>query len=484
LTTHPAIDRSPHFAPDGRRLAFTSNRTGADQTFVLDLEGGEPVQITRHSEGSACQGWFPDGRELLVAGRRDHDHDRPERFFRVAATPGAPQRLLFDDWGYDGAISPDGKRLAFVRQGTGWSRKGYRGSQAAQVWVHELASDSFQRLSKGPHEERWPRWSPDGASLRLVSGEDGTRNLVSVDVAHGSRACLTSFVDDGVVSPTASADGRVFVFRVLFDLYRLELGSGKPPVLLAFTAAGEPTAEPERRDELAKAAQVAFSPDGREVAFTAGGDLWVMDTELREPRRVTSTPEEERDPVFSPDYQTLVFVSDAGGRTDLWKAVRAQPERWWWQNDEFTLARLTDDAVAEGTPRLTPDGATLLYARAPGELWKLPLAGGEALRLTTGFDEPEYAIAPDGRWLAYVQPDADFNYDVWLLPLDLSRPAFNLSLHPDNESSPAWSPDGRLLAFTGRRWDRESDICYVWLRREDDEKDARERMLEKAIEMM
>ncbi len=386
LTTHPANDRAPHFAPDGRRLAFTSNRTGADQTFVLDLEGGEPVQITRHSEGSACQGWFPDGRDLLVAGRRDHDHDRPERFFRVAATAGAPQRLLFDDWGYDGAISPDGKRLAFVRQGTGWSRKGYRGSQAAQVWVHDLAGGAFQRLSKGPHEERWPLWSPDGASLRLVSGEDGTRNLVSVDVAHGSRACLTSFVDDGVVSPTASADGRVFVFRVLFDLYRLELGSGKPPALLTFTVSGEATAEPERRDELAKAAQVAFSPDGREVAFTAGGDLWVMDTELREPKRVTSTPEEERDPVFSSDYQTLVFVSDAGGRTDLWKAVRAQPERWWWQNEEFTLARLTDDAVAESTPRLTPDGATLLYARAPGELWKRPLAGGEALRLTTGFD--------------------------------------------------------------------------------------------------
>jgi tricorn protease len=482
LTAHPANDRGPRFAPDGRRLAFTSNRTGADQVFVLDLSGGEPVQVTRHSEGSVCQGWFPDGKELLVAGRRDHDHDRPERFLRVEARPGAKERLLFDDWGYDGTLSPDGTRLAFVRQGTGWSRKGYRGSQAAQVWVHALGTERFDRVSKGPHEERWPLWAPDGASLRLVSGEDGTRNLISVDLAHGSRACLTSFVDDGVTFPTCSADGRVFVFRVLADLYRFEPGT--PPRRLELRALGEPSAEALRREELTKASEVAFSGDGREVAFCAGGDIWVMDTELREPRRVTDTPEEEREPLFSHDFQTLFYVSDRDGRTDLWRAERKDCACWWWQNETFTHARITDDVAAEGMPRLTPDGATLLYTRSPGTLWKRPVAEGEPTQVVDGWDAPAYVVSPDGRWVAYAQADDDFNHEIWIAPLDGSRPPFNLSVHPDNEHWPAWSPDGRMLAFVGRRWDRESDICYVWLRREDDEKDARERKLEKAVERM
>ncbi|MFM8979806.1 MAG: hypothetical protein ACKOSS_05020, partial [Planctomycetia bacterium] len=168
LTAHPAQDRHPRLSPDGRRLAFTSNRSGPDQAWVLDLAGGEPQQVTTHSEGAQVQGWFPDGQHLLVLGRRDHDHARPERLLRVAAQPGAREDLLFDDWGYDAAVSPDGTRLAFVRQGTGWSRKGYRGSQAAQVWIHERGSERFTRLSQGPHEERWPSWSADGASLRLA----------------------------------------------------------------------------------------------------------------------------------------------------------------------------------------------------------------------------------------------------------------------------------------------------------------------------
>jgi Tol biopolymer transport system component len=352
------------------------------------------------------------------------------------------------------------------------------------VWVHDLAAGTFRRLSKGPHEERWPLWSADGRSLWISSEEDGTRNLVSIDVEHGSRACLTTLVDDGVLFPTASSDGKVVVFRRLFDLWRFEPGTGKPPEPLTFTAPGDPTVEPTRREELVKASEATTSADGREVAFIAGGDVWVMDTELREPRRVTDTPEEERDPVFSPDLQALVFVSDAGGRTDLWKAACADCDRWWWQNGEFKLTRITDDAVAESEPRFTPDGSTLLYTRVPGDLWKVPWQGGTPERLVTGFHEPEYDVSPDGKWVAYVKPDDDYNDDVWILPLDLSRPPFNVSVHPDEERSPRWSPDGRLLAFTGRRWDQESDICYVWLRAEDDEKDARARRLEKAVEKM
>ena len=71
-----------------------------------------------------------------------------------------------------------------------------------------------------------------------------------------------------------------------------------------------------QRETLQKADAAAFTDDGREIAIVAGGDLWVMDTELREPRRITNTPQEERDPVFARDFQALYAVSDAGGQPD------------------------------------------------------------------------------------------------------------------------------------------------------------------------
>ena len=84
----------------------------------------------------------------------------------------------------------------------------------------------------------------------------------------------------------------------------------------------------------------------REIAFIAGGDLFVMDTELKEPRRITDTPEEERDPAFAPDHKSIVFASEKDGRPDLWRATRADPKRHWWRNESFVLERITDDAEA------------------------------------------------------------------------------------------------------------------------------------------
>ena len=101
------------------------------------------------------------------------------------------------------------------------------------------------------------------------------------------------------------------------------------------------------RRQITKATAVDFTNDGLEIAFIAGGDVWVMDTELREPRRVTQTAEEERDLVFAPDGKSLWFVSDSGGQPDLWKAVPGNEKKYWWENTEFTLARVTNDPEAE-----------------------------------------------------------------------------------------------------------------------------------------
>jgi tricorn protease len=484
LTVHPAADGSPRFSPDGRRIAFASQRTGTTQVHLMDADGSNVRPATSHSEGASLQGWYPDGSGLLLSARRDHFWKDAERFFRLDLGTAAPMALLFDDYGGEGSVSPDGRWLAFTREGAEWWRRGYRGSMAGQIWLHDLKEGGFRRLSRGDHEERWPTWRPDSKGLWFASQETGTWNLWSMDLEGGDRRQITKFEGEGVTFPTASADGSTIVFRRLFDLWRWRpAGGGKPePVDLRF--AGEPTVDPVRRSDLAKATQAAFTDDGREIAFVAGGDVWVMDTELREPRRVTDTPEEERDPAFSPDFGTLVFVSDAGGTCDLWTATRADPAKWWWQNDAFALKRLTEDPEPESKPRFLPDGCAVAYLRLRGDLWTRDLDGSNARQVLASWDEPEYAISPDGTWVAYCVADDDFNRDVYVKRLDGTGEAVNVSRHPDNEAEPTWSPDGKALAFTGRRWDEETDVCYVWLRKQDDEKEDRDRALEKALEKM
>src|SRR5207248_1992586 len=206
---------------------------------------------------------------------------------------------------------------------------------------------TFTKLLSPPGGALWPLWRPDGQGVYYVGLHKGTLNLRERDLKTGKDQPLTEFDDDSVVYPCVSRDGQTIVFRHLFDLYRLKPGSGEPAAKVDVWYDADLAREPKERRTLTDASQVAFSKDGLEVAFVAGGDLWVMDTELKEPKAVIATPEEERRPAFSPDGDALLFVSDRDGRSEVWKAERADAQKYWWQNRTFRLSRLTEDGEAK-----------------------------------------------------------------------------------------------------------------------------------------
>jgi tricorn protease len=483
LTRHPARDREPKFSPDGKRIAFVSNRDGSEQVYLIPLSGGSPRQLTHHTAGYALQGWYPDGRDLLVSAARDHFWRGADRFFRVSAGEPKAEEILFDSHGQNGSLSPDGKRLLFTREGAQWWRKGYKGSQASQVWLYDIEAKTYTKVLDPAGGALWPLWKPEGNGFYYVGEVGKSWNLIEHDLATGKDRPLTRFEDDSVVYPTLSRDGSTLVFRHLFDLYAIH--PNKPndtPAKLDIRSEGDSPRDPIERRVVPQATQVAFTKDGLEVAFIAGGDLWVMDTELLDPKQVTATPEEERNPAFSPDGSSLFFVSDKGGQTDLWRADRGDASRDWWQNGKFNLAQLTQDAEVESDLEWSPEGSRLAFIKGRGDLWTIGADGKDARRVLASWNAPQYDWSPDGKWFVYALDDEDFNQDIWIIPSDGSKPPFNLSKHPDNESNPVWSPDGKLIAFTGRRVDTEVDLYYVWLRAEDDEKTTRDRSLEKAVE--
>ena len=482
LTRHPSADRDPEFSPDGKQIAFISEREGSPLVFVMPADGGNPKQVGFHTSGYRMQGWSPDGRSILVAGPRDHFWREADRFFLLRPDERTAEVPLFDAPGHNGSLSPDGKQLLFAREGAPWWRKGYKGSQDSQVWVYDLAAKTFTKRLDPPGGAHWPLWKPDGRGIYYVGLHRGALNLRERDLETGKDRPLTEFDDDSVVFPAISRDGKTVVFRHLFDLYRFRPGSGEPATKIDVWYDGDLAQNSKGRRTLTEATHVAFSKDGLEVAFTAGGDLWVMDTELKEPKRVTDTPEEERDPVFSPKGDAVLFVSDKGGQSDVWKAERADPAKDWWQNEAFKLERLSNDADVESDLRFSPDGGKVAFIRSRGDLWVMNPDGKDARKVVPSWNPPRYDWSPDGKWFVYAQEDDDFNADIWLVPLDGSKPPFNLSRHPDNESDPVWSPDGKLIAFTGRRGGTETDIYFVWLREEEDEKTSRERTIEKAVE--
>jgi tricorn protease len=430
----------------------------------------------------SLQDWTPDGKRLLVQASRDHFWRHPERFFTIQRNERTAEELVFDDYGSDGMLSPDGKKLLFTREGPAWWRKGYHGSQASQVWLYDLEPKAFRRILDDERGSLWPLWKPDGKGFYFVGGKSGSFNLWEHDLESGKERQLTKFSDDSVVFPCLSRDGSTLVFRHLFDFYRLRPASNEPPQKISITHADDRPTERIERRTLQQASEVAFTADGLEMAFIAGGDLWVMDTELREPRRVTRTPEEERHPVFTPDGEAIYFVSDAGGQCDLWKAVRKDAKKPWFRNDSFKLEKITQDGEVKSALKFSPDGGRIGYVRGRGDLYVADANGANPRKILASFSPPEYDWSPDGNWLAYAVYDDDFNRDVWLAPVDGSRKPYNLSRHPFNDSDPVWSPDGKIIAFLGRHEGTEMGLHYVWLRAEDDEQSSRDRTIQKALD--
>ena len=251
LTRNAGVDRDPVFSPDGKQIAFSSDRGGSFQPYVMPASGGVPKQVGFHTGGYVVEGFTHDGHSLLVGVSRDHHWRDADRFAVIGIDERTAEVPLFDSAGRNGQLSPDGKKLLFTREGAPWWRKGYKGSQDSQVWMFDLDTKAFTKILDPPGGALWPLWRGDGKGLFYVGLEKGTLNLRERDLATGSDRAVTNFADDSVVYPTISRDGGTLVFRHLFDLYRIPTQGTTDSLKIDIFQDGDSTHDPIERTGLA-----------------------------------------------------------------------------------------------------------------------------------------------------------------------------------------------------------------------------------------
>lgn len=496
LTLHAADDHSPVFSVDGDTLYFVSTRSGVPQIHAMPAGGGPARQVTFDSNPKRLLQATADGAGLLVAQGTDRGwhYSERDRLMVVDLAGEAPKRMLFDAGARDGALSPDGQRCLFTRGRSAWDRKGYVGPQAEQLWLADLSGDApaYRRLDQDRERFQnvgclFPMWSPDGRTAYFVSDPDGTFDLYAMELDGGAVRRVTDVgaadgSDDGVAFPSISADGRTVLLRRRFDLMTVDTRSGATTPIELFATGDEAAAAVERLEE-DRAEAVAFTADGKQMAFLSGGDVWVMDRILKEPVRVTHDVNVESDLVFSADGSRLFFTSDASGEMEIWEATHAQEKGIWWLADSFALRKVTDDAAVERDLARSPNGSHVAYVKGT-DLWVMDADGSDHRRVVAMWSGPDFTWSPDGRWIAYETQDDDYNPDVFIAPLDGTREPFNLSRHPDVDGNPAWSTDGKRIAWVGRRDGEEADIYWVELTKEESEATERDERLEKALKAM
>ncbi len=456
LVSHPASESRPFYSPDGKKLAFISNRTGGGDIYVMTFATGEVVRLTFDDGNEQLDGWSRDGKWIYFSST-SHDIAGMNDVFRVSADGGTPMEVAGDRYTneYFSQESPDRTAIALSARATAsaqWWRNGRSHLDEAEVWVaRDGAVPSYQAVTGGGAKEMWPLWTADGRSLFYVSDRGGAQNVWTKPVTGGAAARqLTTFSQGRVLWPSISADGKLIAFEHDFEIWTLDTATNAAS-RIAITRRGAPASSGVEHLSLTEGfTELALAPDGKKVAFVARGEVFAASAkDGGDATRLTRTVDNESSLAWSPDSRKLVYSSDRGGKSRLFLYDFAT-------NSE---APLTSGADTDHSPRFSPDGKTVAFVRGEAELRAVDMASRAERALARGsFDrppfagEPPFAWSPDGQWLAFLTAGTKAFTNVMIVDAagTSARPASYVANTFSNSIS--WAPNGKALYFdTGQR---------------------------------
>jgi len=456
LTDNQARDVFPRFSPDGNWIAFSSNREGNDDVYVIPVSGGKPRQLTFHSANDEVVGWSPDGRKIVFTSSRGNGVFPSVITLWEISPEGGIETPIATDWGAWASYAPDGSKMAFTRHPATWSRKHYRGSYAADLWVEDLSSKKFARLGDEDYKGNrlWPMYGrngeiyyvanilPNEKSIRF-GGPDvmkSANNIWKISDKGGKETQVTHHTDGNLFFPSISADGKVIVYEDNFGIWKLDTATGKSAeiVINLKTDAKENDRE---LVTLTEAQQFHLSPSNKRAAIVAHGELFTIATDRGEPQRVTETPWKEQEPRWSPNGKWIAFVSDRTGREEV------------FLSDELgkNVKKLSDADCDKTSLTWSPNSKSLMWSGSDRKLRIVDVDSGkteEAAASDAGaVSGPQFS--PDGKWISFSRQDKLLRPHVWVKELAGGQEHMIGGEDFLQSSGARWTPDGKKLLLIG-----------------------------------
>ena len=472
--TYSGHDYSPAASPDGKTIAFTSDRDGRPRIWLKQLAGGSESALTAGPDDYAR--FSPDGATILFS----RTEGSLTSLYKMAVAGGDPVKVAEDV--SDGDWSPDGRRIAFVRLKTKEARL------SAAIWVVGANGEGPKEVAQfesGSLKE--PRWSPDGHSIAAVQNPiqaGSPSSIFLVDVESGKSRTIgataggfailsiawTGSGDDLLYSQAESvsvtgAAGRIVrqnlisggtetIFwspyaGLIFDIAgpgTLVFGTGSPRQNVREAGLGGSSAKSRwitRGNSTDR--QPAYSPDGEWVIFSSNQsgnlDIWQVSTKTGAERRLTDDPAEDWDPDFTADGKRIIWSSNRSGHFEVWIAGA----------DGSGARQLTQDGVDAENPTATPDGNWIVYSSgnpAKNGVWKIRQDGSQATKLVAG---PTLVpdVSPDGQYCLYIPNLQGKPYQVKVIRL-ADGGAVPFEIRSEVFPRSRWMPDGKAIAFIGQ----------------------------------
>ncbi|MEC5145141.1 S41 family peptidase [Chitinophaga sp. 212800010-3] len=472
LTIHQAHDMMPVWSHDGKYIAFASDRYGNFDVFVMPATGGTPVRLTTNSAGDFPYDFTPDNKQVLFGSIRNAPATSvrfPYRLFRnmytVPVTGGRP--LLISAAGTDVAhYNAAGNKIIFQ------DRKGYEdpmrkhhiSAVTRDIWVMDVAKGTYEKVSEYAGEDREPLFG-SGNTIYYLSEKGGiSQNLFKASLSDkNSMQQLTSFSKHPVRNLSKS-DNNTLCFTYNGEIYTLK--EGEQPRKLDVRIFNDGRAATVRNIPVSgNTTEFAMSPDGKEMAFVARGEVYVTSVEGNMTKRITNTPQQERMVRWSPDGKRLIYAAERNGNWDIYQTTKVRKEEPYF----FAATLLKEEpliatAAEEFQPVFSPDGKEIAYIENRNILKVFNIASGKSRTLLPAGHNHSYADgdwsfewSPDGKWIAVDDQQGYFDRaNVALIPADGKGEAIYPVKSGFGEYNSKWADDGKMLTWTSNRDGRKS----------------------------
>lgn len=491
LTTAESYESVPVWSPDGKSIAFASDRNGGQDIFIMDAKGGPATQLTFNSVSETPQGFTPDGKFVVYsatiqapAASLVYPSSRMGQLYKVPAEGGRPQQILGTP-ALNISYLPDGNSFLYQDdKGTEneW-RKHHTSSVTRDIWRYDAKTGRHTNLTSRGGEDRNPVIGGDGETVYFLSERNGgSFNVYSFPLSDPSKvSAVTKFTTHPVRFLSRGADGTL-AFTYNGEIYTVNDKGGKPAKVAIDIVTDN--VEQVMRRKVGSASEAAVSPNGKQVAFVSHGDIFVTSVEYPSTRQITKTPQGEGHPSWGADNRTLYYTSDRDGHKNIYRATINRKD-----DPNFSNATLIEetpvfpakDNVDRQDPIISPNGELMAFIQDGNKIAVMNLKTRKTRLLTNGetYTARDGGItldwSPDSEWLAATIDvhQRDPYYDIAIINATTGE-LTNITNDAYMNSNPRWVMNGNAIIYTSDRfgmknhasWGATNDVLMVFTNRD------------------